>query len=380
MAGFTSENKELMAMAVKQAQKARYSVSPRPWVGCVISAGSEIHTGFTQPGQGAHAEIDALKQRAFANPSQMYVTLEPCAHKGKTAECSKAIIASGIPEVFIGIKDPDPKVNGRGIAELEAAGIKVRTGLLADEISQQLKPYLIHRTQNRPYVVLKLAATLDGRIAAADGSSKWITGEPARADAHRLRAESDTIIIGKTTLKKDNPALTIRDFTPPEGVKIVEPLRVVFTSQKNASLKNALKNASPEMLPKMSPEASPEISPENNYSASPFLELSGTAEEVLQELYQKDNMQVLIEGGSKIAHTFHKAQLIDKYVFYFAPRLFASDLAKPMFSSYQNAGEKSPDGLLEDMSKIWDGKIDSVKMLGADLRIEMSAAASVPAG
>ena len=325
-------------MAMDLAQKARCSTSPRPWVGCVVeSIDGQIFEGYTQGRSGAHAEKAALdKAGPKTKGAVLFTTLEPCVHQGKTPPCTDAIISAGIKKVFAGILDPDPKVSGLGIKELEAAGIDVKFGVCAQEVTQQLEPYLFQRTHSRPYVVLKLAASLDGRIAAPDGTSQWITGDLARQDAHKLRAESDVILVGANTLRQDDPSLTARDFPPemlPKEIKPedIQPLRAV--------LGKAPKDA----------------------SAQPLLELAGEPTEILKQLYELGAVQVLIEGGSHAAKEFHKAGLVNSYVFYIAPALFGGDDAKPVFTG----------SAVSDISQLWRGKIKKIVQLGPDIKVEM---------
>src|SRR5437764_3277257 len=189
-----------MGRAMDLASGVRASTSPSPWVGAVIEPGG--FEGATRPPGGAHAEIVALDAaRGAARGATMVVTLEPCAHHGRTPPCVDAIIDAGIARVVVGIEDPDPNVGGKGITRLLEAGIDVEVGVGADEVRAQLAPYLKHRSTGRPWLVLKLAASVDGRTAAPDGSSQWITGNEARADAHRLRAESDAVIVGAGTVR-----------------------------------------------------------------------------------------------------------------------------------------------------------------------------------
>ncbi|HYT38061.1 MAG TPA: bifunctional diaminohydroxyphosphoribosylaminopyrimidine deaminase/5-amino-6-(5-phosphoribosylamino)uracil reductase RibD, partial [Acidimicrobiia bacterium] len=210
-----------MRRALELAASVRATTSPNPWVGCVIDPGA--FEGATQPPGGPHAELVALERAGdAARGATMVVTLEPCAHHGRTPPCVDAILAAGVAKVVVGVEDPDPNVQGRGIARLRQAGVEVEVGVCADEVRAQLAPYLKHRSTGRPWVVLKLAASADGRTAAPDGSSRWITGEAARADAHRLRAESDAVIVGAGTVRADDPELTVR---AAEGR---DPLRVVL--------------------------------------------------------------------------------------------------------------------------------------------------------
>lgn len=204
---------EAMAHAIEHAASVRSRTSPNPWVGAVVldANGNVVGVGSSEPPGGAHAEVIALAAAgAAAAGATLVVTLEPCSHHGRTPPCVDAIAAAGIARVVVGVHDPDRRVAGRGVAALRAAGVTVEVGLLGDQVTAQLEPYLHHRRTGRPYVVCKLATTLDGGIAATDGSSQWITGQEARTDVHRLRAESDAIIVGAGTIRADDPSLTVR--------------------------------------------------------------------------------------------------------------------------------------------------------------------------
>ena len=179
-----STDERHMARAIELGQGVRTTTSPNPWVGCVIVdwAGEVVGEGATAPPGGPHAEIGALAVAlGLARGATAYVTLEPCAHQGRTPPCTDALIHAGVARVVAGISDPDRRVAGAGFRALEAAGVTVSGGVLAGAVSDQLRPYLVHRSTGRPFVVLKLAATLDGRTAAPDGSSRWLTGAEARS-------------------------------------------------------------------------------------------------------------------------------------------------------------------------------------------------------
>jgi diaminohydroxyphosphoribosylaminopyrimidine deaminase / 5-amino-6-(5-phosphoribosylamino)uracil reductase len=322
---------ELMGRAIEVAAGARRRVSPRPWVGAVVqSAGGDRFDGATEGRSGPHAEVVALgRAGADARGARLVATLEPCAHIGRTGPCADAVIAAGIRRCVIGIADPDPRVAGQGIARLRAAGVDVEVGVRAGEVEAQLAPYLTHRRTGRPYVVLKLAATFDGRTAAPDGSSRWITGAEARLDAHRLRADSDAVLVGAGTVRADDPALTVR--LPAGEADGVEPLRVV--------------------LGRAPAEA----------AAQPCLELAGDPAGVLDDLGGRGVLQVLVEGGAGVAHAFHAAGLVDRYVLYLAPALFGGDDARALF-----AGAGAP-----SIGEVWRGDIAALRRLGADLRVDL---------
>ena len=317
-----------MRAAIEAAAAVRTSTSPNPWVGAVVvdDRAQIIATGATQPPGGAHAEREALRLAGpAAAGATLVTTLEPCVHTGRTPPCTDAIIASEIRRVVIGIADPDPQVAGAGIAALRAAGIDVTIGVEAAAVTAQLAPYLKHRRTGRPFVVLKLAATVDGRTAAPDGSSQWITGAAARADAHRLRAESDAVLVGAGTVRADDPALTVRD------VAGRDPLRVVLGRAPAGA------------------------------RVHPCLELAGDLGDVLDELGRRDVLQVLVEGGATVAHAFHAAGLVDRYVVYLAPAVFGGDDALGLFR-----GPAAP-----SIDVLRRGRFSSVCRFGDDLRLDL---------
>ncbi|MBX3287023.1 MAG: bifunctional diaminohydroxyphosphoribosylaminopyrimidine deaminase/5-amino-6-(5-phosphoribosylamino)uracil reductase RibD, partial [Actinobacteria bacterium] len=212
-----------MAQAVTLAAAVRVATSPNPWVGCVIEAADgRVFGGATEPPGGAHAEVAALRAAGgAARGATAWVTLEPCSHTGRTGPCADALVEAGVARVVVALEDPDPRVAGRGIERLRAAGVDVEVGVEADAVREQLAPYLKHRSTGRPWVVLKLASSLDGRTAAPDGTSQWITGGAARADAHQLRAESDAIVVGAGTVRADDPSLTVRHVPGRSPMRVV---------------------------------------------------------------------------------------------------------------------------------------------------------------
>jgi diaminohydroxyphosphoribosylaminopyrimidine deaminase/5-amino-6-(5-phosphoribosylamino)uracil reductase len=326
----TGEDRELLARAITCAATVRSTTSPNPWVGAVVRCadGTEFE-GATEPPGGRHAEIVALDGAGeAARGATLATTLEPCSHTGRTGPCADAIVEAGIARVVVGIEDPDPQVAGTGIAHLRSAGVEVVTDLKEQEVEHQLAPYHKHRRTGPPHVVLKLAATLDGRTAAPDGSSQWITGEGAREDVHRLRAESDAIVVGAGTVRADDPSLTVRH------VEGRDPLRVVLGK---------------------APEGA---------KVHPALEHDGSWDDLLDELGRRGVLQVLVEGGAGVAHDVHAAGLVDRYVLYLAPAFFGGDDARPLF-----AGPGAP-----SIGDVWRGRIWSMRSFGDDLRIDVEAA------
>ncbi|RMH75491.1 MAG: bifunctional diaminohydroxyphosphoribosylaminopyrimidine deaminase/5-amino-6-(5-phosphoribosylamino)uracil reductase RibD [Actinomyces sp.] len=333
---------EYMGRALAAAETVRFVTSPNPWVGAVVvSPDGRVVTGATEPPGGPHAERVALAAAGeAARGGTLYVTLEPCDHRGRTPPCTEAVIAAGIERVVVGVVDPDPRVAGRGLERLRRAGIEVVTGCRSDEIADQLRPYLHHRRTGRPEVVLKLAATLDGGTAAPDGTSQWITSPEARADAHRLRALSDAIIVGAGTVRADDPALTVRSWAPPPGVRprLAPPRRIVLGA--------------------IPPGA--RIEPAESFRGDPA--------ELLRRLGVQGVLSVLVEGGAGVAGEFHRRHLVDRYVVYLAPALFGGDDARGLF-----AGPGAP-----TIDELWRGEIVDVARVGTDLRVELTPVATPP--
>jgi diaminohydroxyphosphoribosylaminopyrimidine deaminase/5-amino-6-(5-phosphoribosylamino)uracil reductase len=333
--GESLSDDQLMRRAVLVGEAVRGTTAPNPWVGCVVVSGRDpahMFEGATAPPGGPHAEVTALARAGelHRQGATLYSTLEPCVHHGRTPPCTDAIVAAGVTRVVIAVEDPDPQVAGKGVAALRAAGIEVTVGTAAAEVNEQLAPYRKHRTTGRPWVILKMAASLDARTAAPDGTSRWITGEEARRDVHRLRARSDAILVGAGTVRADDPELTVR---LGEGPAPTQPLRVVLG---------------------VAPPGARVL---------PALELSGPLDDVLDDLGRRGVLQLLVEGGASVAHDFHAAGLVDRYVFYLAPLLFGGDDARPLFAG-PGAGT---------IGDVWRGKLVSVERLGEDLRVEVAA-------
>ena len=231
---FTDTDARHMARALELARRGLYTTDPNPRVGCVIAKdGKIVGEGFHARAGEPHAEINALRAAgAAARGATVYLTLEPCCHHGKTPPCTEALIAAGVARVVAAMQDPNPRVAGQGFAELKQAGIGNASGLMQSE-AEVLNPGFISRMQRgRPFVRVKLAASLDGRTALANGESKWITGEPARADVQHWRARSSAILTGIGTVLADDPSLNVRAFDVGR-----QPLRVVLDSQLQMSPK-----------------------------------------------------------------------------------------------------------------------------------------------
>jgi diaminohydroxyphosphoribosylaminopyrimidine deaminase/5-amino-6-(5-phosphoribosylamino)uracil reductase len=319
---------EYMMKAIEAASLVRLHTSPNPWVGCVIvTTNGQVFVGSTEAPGGRHAEVVALDAaRAALADTQgatVFTTLEPCSHHGRTGPCTEALISAGVSRVVSAITDPDQLVGGQGFAALRSAGVTVDTGLCADLVTEQLRPYLHHRITSRPFVILKLASTLDGRTAAVDGSSQWITGDEARTAAHQLRAESDAIVVGSGTVRRDNPTLTTRLVDGPS------PRRVVL-------------GKAPEQA-----------------NVHPCLEWDKSLCELLDSLGNEGVLQLMVEGGATVASSFHQQNLVDRYVLYVAPAFMGGNDGAPLFN-----GESAP-----SMQQLWRGTLRNVRQLGSDIEV-----------
>jgi diaminohydroxyphosphoribosylaminopyrimidine deaminase/5-amino-6-(5-phosphoribosylamino)uracil reductase len=346
-----------MGLALAAAWTARRSTSPRPWVGAAVvpdgvdPCDPRVVTGATDGTTGPHAEVCALRAAGDdARGGTLYVTLEPCSHHGRTPPCADAVIEAGVARVVVALEDPDVNVSGQGLQRLRDAGIAVDVGVGAPEAAEQLAPYLHHRRTGRPFVVLKLAATMDGRIAAPDGSSRWITGEQARLDAHRLRADSDAVLVGAGTVRSDDPELTVR--LPECTATGHADDSATDSGDRPGAVRSDVRQ--PRRLVLGDIPSGARIEPAES--------VSGPLVETLDRLGSEGVLQLLVEGGAHVAHDLHSAGLVDRYVLYLAPALLGGDDGMPLF-----AGPGAP-----TLGDAWRGSIVATTQLGDDLRIDLA--------
>lgn len=302
-----------MRWAIQLSQKGRCTAPPNPWVGCVIvKEGEIVGEGFHEAAGKKHAEIVALESAGSrAHGSTLYVTLEPCAHYGRTPPCTDALVRAGIKKVIIPFLDPDPQVSGKGVETLKKAGIEVEIGVGKEDAEYSLAPYLFQRKNARPFCLLKAAISLDGKIAARDSSSQWITGEEARKDAHLLRAESQALLVGSGTALRDNPQLTVRHISYTGK----PPLRVLLDTKGRVPVEGSL--ADTTLAPTLI-YTSHQGQAENwkKRGAEVVLVESINLKRVVEDLGRKQIIQLLVEGGGLIHSAFINAQLANRFILY----------------------------------------------------------------
>lgn len=320
-----------MKAALALARRGLGSAWPNPTVGCVIVKGGRVvGRGWTQPGGRPHGETEALARAGeAAQGATAYVSLEPCCHWGKTPPCTDALIAAGVRRVVLPIEDPDPRVSGQGIARLRSAGIAVETGLLAAEAAEINAGFFLRLRQGRPLVTLKLAATLDGKLATSSGESQWITGPLARDRAHLLRASHDAVMIGSNTVLTDDPRLTCR--LP--GLDDQSPVRIIVDGRLRVPL-TARVVAEAGQVPTwfITLRHGDEVRREAFQSCGvELLEVPGTPDHTvdmaaaLKELGKRGLTRVLVEGGATLAAVLLRAGLVDRVAWFHAPMLIGGD-------------------------------------------------------
>ncbi|RYD92772.1 MAG: bifunctional diaminohydroxyphosphoribosylaminopyrimidine deaminase/5-amino-6-(5-phosphoribosylamino)uracil reductase RibD, partial [Sphingobacteriales bacterium] len=325
-----------MHRAIALAKQGLYNTRPNPSVGCVLVNHQQIvGEGHTAPYGGSHAEVYALRQAGEqAYGATAYVTLEPCAHYGRTPPCANALVSAGVSRVVMASLDPNPLVAGKGQAILQAAGIDTVVGVLEEQARALNKGFLQVMAGGRPYVRLKMAASLDGRTAMASGESKWITGAEARLDVQHWRALSGAVITGINTVLADDPALTVRQLPDDYSgenypiEKVAQPLRVVLDRQSRFPAQAQLLNQPEKLLlvgtqPGIATLVKHRVAPVEQWPDMPLLQL-------LDELKtRKQIYDVLVEAGPTLAAEFLRQGLVDELIIYLAPTLLGSS-ARPM--------------------------------------------------
>ncbi|NOY61611.1 MAG: bifunctional diaminohydroxyphosphoribosylaminopyrimidine deaminase/5-amino-6-(5-phosphoribosylamino)uracil reductase RibD [Gammaproteobacteria bacterium] len=367
---FSMDDHRHMARALRLAQRGRYTVVPNPVVGCLlVRDGAVVGEGWHLRAGEGHAEVNALNMAGErARGCTAYVTLEPCCHQGRTPPCSAALIAAGVARVVVAMQDPNPQVAGQGLQQLQRAGIAVSCGLLQQQ-AEALNPGFISRMRRqRPFVRCKLAMSLDGRTAMADGSSRWITGAAARRDVHLLRARSDAVVTGIDTVLADDPQMTVRDV----AVDVfAAPLRVVLDSRLRIAADAHILNGAAPTLIVTSAQAL-----EKQRDRCCELEQSGVAVELvrlaadgseridlnhlLTLLAERGINDLLIESGPTLSGAMMQQGLIDELVVYMAAHLMGSDAR----SLFQLPG-------MDAMEQRIQLEFKEVRMVGDDVRMTL---------
>lgn len=354
---FSAADHAFMARALQLAERGLYTTAPNPRVGCVIVRdGRVVGEGWHQRAGEPHAEVLALGQAAGeAAGATAYVSLEPCNHHGRTPPCTEALIQAGIARVVAAARDPNPRVSGGGLGRLAAAGVAVESGLMEAEARELNLGFISRCVRHRPWVRTKLAASLDGKTALANGASKWITGPEARRDAHRWRARSCAVLTGVGTVLADDPRLDVREVETPR-----QPLRVVVDS--NLSIPPGARMLRDGRALIATANCDPEAEEALRRDGVEILRMGwgGTVElpRLMRELAAREINEVTVEAGRTLTGALLEAGLVDEIVLYLAPTLLG-ERARGMFALPE----------LHDMSGRRDLALRDVRMVGGDLRI-----------
>jgi diaminohydroxyphosphoribosylaminopyrimidine deaminase/5-amino-6-(5-phosphoribosylamino)uracil reductase len=366
MIGNDDSHVEYMARAISLAKQGLYTTDPNPRVGCVIvKNGRIVGEGFHLKAGEGHAEVNALAQAGQqAKGATAYVTLEPCSHFGRTAPCSDGLIKAGVSKVVCAMQDPNPQVSGRGFIKLENAGVQVVLGVLEQE-ARALNPGFIKRMETgMPFVRLKMAASLDGRTAMANGESQWITGPAARSDVQKLRARSSAVVTGIESILQDDSSLTVRskelglEASLADQIAQRQPLRVVLDSQGRIPKSAKVLQQAGDTLVVVSHGVQIPFPVETLALNKGLKGLDLT--ELLKELALKNCNEVLIETGATLAGQFVDQELVDEMVLYMAPCFMGSD-ARPMLNM--------PLQKMADKKLV---KVIDMRMVGSDMRLTLS--------
>ncbi len=359
-------DEKYMREAIELAKRRKGLTHPNPTVGAVIvKKGQIIGRGFHKKAGFPHAEREAIKdaiKRGYdITGSTMYVTLEPCCHYGRTPPCTEAIIDSRIERVVIATLDPNPQVAGKGVKTLKEKGIKVDVGVLEREAKELNEDFFVYITEKRPYITVKVAQTLDGKIATSTGSSKWITGKISRIYAHKLRNEATAILVGVGTAISDNPSLTVRHIeTEKQPVRVLldknlktpEDFKIFDTSSKTIVFIS--KDAPEDKRKSLEKKENIEI------IELPLHDGKFSLKDILSSLYERDIVHLLVEGGKETVTGFIKENLFDRISLFIAPKIVGED----GISSFGNLG-------IEDINRSITLKRRKIEILGEDIYLEL---------
>ena len=352
----------MMARALRLAERGAWTTRPNPMVGCVLAHGDEVvGEGWHQRAGGPHAEVHALEAAgARARGATAYVTLEPCAHTGRTGPCADALVAAGVARVVAAMTDPFPEVDGSGFERLRAAGIGVESGLMEQQARALNRGYLARLERGRPWLRVKLAMSLDGRTALANGESKWISGDASREDVMRWRARSGALLTGSGTVLADDPQLTVRmaddaDFLP--------PLRVVLDPGLATVARGRVREGDAPTLYLHAGDAKPPRLAGIERVAVPSQGNALDLDAVLRLLATRGINEVQLEAGATLAGAFLQAGLVDELIVYIAPKLLGNAAR----------GLCALPGL-EELSQAPHFKFNEIRQVGPDVCLHLTTA------
>ncbi len=355
---FSPADQQHMAEALRLAERGLFSTSPNPRVGCVlVRDGQVVGTGWHEKTGEAHAEVLALRAAdARARGATAYVTLEPCSHHGRTPPCIDALIGAGIARVVAAMQDPNPRVAGSGFERLRAAGIQVESGLMEDEARELNIGFIARMSRGRPWVRMKIAASLDGRTALANGQSQWITGAEARRDGHAWRARACAILTGIGTVRDDDPRLDVREVETPR-----QPLKVVVDSRLQMPLSAKLL-ARGKVLVAAAVDDQAAIGALRDKGADVLLLPNAQGKvnlmDLMRELGRREINEVHVEAGTKLNGSLLRENLVDELLLYLAPCILGAD-ARGMFDLPE----------LADLAQKRLVQFGGVQTIGSDIRI-----------
>jgi diaminohydroxyphosphoribosylaminopyrimidine deaminase/5-amino-6-(5-phosphoribosylamino)uracil reductase len=355
---FTDDDHRHMARALELAERGLYTTTPNPRVGCVIVRdGSVAGEGWHERAGDAHAEVNALAQAGQkARGATAYVSLEPCAHQGRTGPCTKALIGAGVARVVAALKDPNPRVGGKGLDELKQAGIRADAGLMESEARDLNIGFVSRMTRARPWVRLKVAASLDGKTALNNGRSQWITGETARRDGHHWRARACAVMTGGGTVHEDNPRLTVRDVATTR-----QPLRVVVDSKlETPPTARILEGGGALVFAAREDKAKIAALKAKGAEVVVMPNSAGKVElpDMFRELARREINEVHVEAGFRLNGSLVREGCVDELLVYFAPALLG-DKALGMFDLSE----------LTDLAARRALEMRDLRQIGTDIRV-----------
>lgn len=365
---FTSQDHQMMQKAILLAKQGIYTTAPNPNVGCVlVKNGQIIGEGAHLKAGEPHAEVHALRQAGDnAKDSTAYVTLEPCSHYGRTPPCAEGLIKAGVSKVICAMVDPNPQVAGRGLAMLNAAGIETASGLLETDARALNTSFLQRMETGKPFVQLKMAASLDGKTALENGESQWITSKEARQDVQRYRAQAGAILSTSKTVIEDNASLNVRWDDLPISIQesyskevLRQPLRIILDRQHQLTPELKLFMTEGEVTTVSSQFSHPITPQENHLHCNVGDDEQLILSEVMDKIVQEYNVNhIWVEAGATLAASMIKANLVDELIIYLAPKLMGADGR----SLLNIVGLKA-------MSEAIDLDISDIRMVGKDIRI-----------